>query len=230
MIKAIIFDLDGTLIDGVEDLHAAMNMLLAEQGIASISKEAVESFIGDGIGALVARSYLHAGVTPDDLVARIDRFKAIYAAQGYPLTRLHPGVLAALTELGASHRLGLCTNKDETHARAILEKCGIAHLFSVVVGGNTLSVCKPDPRVLVRTAQGCRAQIDEIIYVGDSKVDVELCRAAGAMFFFFTEGHRSGPFASPIHVASFSDYALLPGLVRLAQEGAFPSPERKPWC
>jgi phosphoglycolate phosphatase len=219
MIKAVIFDLDGTLIDGSADLHAAINALFAEQGVASIEQRAVESFIGDGVGALVARSYHHAGVEPGNLAERIERFKLIYAAQGYPLTRLQPGVFAALLELSGRYQLALCTNKDEAHARAILAKCGIASAFGAVVGGDTLAVRKPDPRMLLHAAQGCGAAADEIVYVGDSEVDAALSVAAGATFLLYTEGHRSQPLEALDHAASFSDYAQLPALVRLADEG-----------
>jgi len=222
VIKAIIFDLDGTLIDGGEDLHAAVNLLFAEEGIAPITLRAVESFIGDGIGALVARSYLHAGVAPEDLAERIEQFKRIYAAQGYPLTRLFPGVFAALRDLASRYQLGLCTNKDQAHARAILQKLGIAEFFSMLVGGDTLSVRKPDPRVLVSAAHGCGAGIDEIIYVGDGSVDAALSKATGAMFFLYAEGYRAEPLDALAPAASFSDYAQLPALVRLAEEGNLP--------
>lgn len=223
MIKAIIFDLDGTLIDGAEDLHAAVNALLAENDVAPISKRAVESFIGNGIGTLVARSYLHAGYAPDNLAERIERFKVIYGAQGYPLTRLYPNVFAALRELASTHQLALCTNKDEAHARAILEKFGIAEFFRLVLGGDTLPVRKPDPRVLLSAAQGCGAGVDEIIYIGDGEVDAELSKAASATFILFTEGYRSDSIETLAPAASFSDYIDLPALVRLAEEGNLPA-------
>jgi phosphoglycolate phosphatase len=222
VIKAIIFDLDGTLIDGAEDLQVAINLLFAEQGIAPLSRRVVESFIGDGMAALVERSYLHAGLAPDNLAAQIARFKVIYAAQGYPRTDLFPGAFAALSELSGRYKIGLCTNKDEAHARAILEKCGVAALFSTVVGGDTLSVRKPDARVLLCAASGCGAGLDEIIYVGDSAVDAAMSKAGGAMFFLFTEGYRSHPLEALAHAASFSDYAQLPDLVRHA-DGEGPS-------
>lgn len=219
MIKAIIFDLDGTLIDGAEDLHAAVNLLFAEEGMAPMSKRAVEDFIGDGIAALVARCYLHAGVAPENLAERIEKFKFIYGEQGYPFTRLYPGVFAALRELAGRYKLGLCTNKDEAHARAILQKLGIAEFFGMLVGGDTFSVRKPDPRVLLSTANGCGAGIDEIIYVGDGAVDAALSKAAGATFFLYAEGFRSDPIEVLAPAASFQDYADLPALVRLAEEG-----------
>ena len=171
----------------------------------------------------MARSYLHAGVAPENLAERIERFKHIYGAQGYPLTRMFPGVFAALRELASRYQLGLCTNKDQVHARAILHKLGIAEFFRVLIGGDTLSVRKPDPRMLLTAAEGCGAGIDEIIYVGDSAVDVALSKATGATFFLFLEGHRAEPIEALAHAAVFSDYTELPALVRLAEEGNFPA-------
>lgn len=222
MIKAVIFDLDGTLIDGAEDLHAAMNSVLAEDGIAPISLRAVESFIGDGIGALVARSYLHVGIAPADLGARVERFSVIYGAQGYPFTRLFPGVYPALRELSGHYRLGLCTNKAQAHARAILEKLGIAGLFSIVVGGDTLSVRKPDARTLHAAAHGCGAGVDEILYIGDGEVDAALSKACGALFYLFAPEERASSLKTHVHAAEFSDYAHLPALVKRAAEASFP--------
>ncbi|MGE0594852.1 MAG: HAD-IA family hydrolase [Hyphomonadaceae bacterium] len=214
MIKAVIFDLDGTLIDGVADLYAAINTLFDEEGIAPIDEASVESFIGDGIAALVERCYRRAGAAPRDFSASVARFKAIYHAEGYLRTKLFPEVEAALRDLSGRHQLGLCTNKDELHSRAILRRCGIADLFRVVVGGDTLSARKPDVRMLLHAAEGCGAGVEEIVYVGDSAVDSTLSAAAGARFFLFAGG-RHAPQPSLARDATFSDYAQLPALVSL---------------
>lgn len=210
---AVIFDLDGTLVHSAPDIHAAVNRMLDDVGAAGLSLATVQGFIGNGVPTLIAR-VLAAGGHEQDEARQADwqaRFLRHYNGASAALTRPYPGVLAALTDLAAAgHLLGLCTNKPEEPARHILQVFGLAHLFSVVVGGDSLPVRKPDPAPLRAAAAGLAGPA---LFVGDSEVDAETAQAAGLPFLLFTEGYRKSPVATLPHAARFSGYADLPALV-----------------
>lgn len=218
MIKAIIFDLDGTLVESAADLQAAANGMLAELGKPPIDIATITSFIGHGIEPLVAKCLKLHAIGDTALADSVERFKQIYQSQGYAQSRLFPGVARALTQLTRQgYQLGLCTNKDEGPARAILLNLGIADHFVVVVGGDTLAFRKPDPETLLGAARGCGADADEFLYVGDSEVDAETAHRAGAPFLLFTEGYRKAPIDALGARICFSDYDSLASIVESLQ-------------
>jgi phosphoglycolate phosphatase len=210
--KAVIFDLDGTLIDSAPDIHAAANRMLVDEGCAVLDLATITSFIGNGLPKLVERVMQARGIDlarHGELSARVLDY---YNAASSDLTVLYPGVEAMLKQLhAAGYRLGLCTNKPEAPARAILADFRLDHLFDAVIGGDSLNVKKPDAAPLLAT--GVALGADGIIYVGDSEVDAETARAAGLPFALFTEGYRKTPLASIPHDFAFSRFAALPDYV-----------------
>jgi phosphoglycolate phosphatase len=214
LIKAVIFDLDGTLVESAADLQAAASTLLEELGGAPIDLATIKSFIGNGIDTLVQKCLEERGIAPNAPGVALARFKEIYAAQGYAHARLFPGVAQALNRLAErGYRLGVCTNKDEEPARVILAKLGIAALFDGVIGGDTLKVRKPDPAALIAAANECGVVRDEIVFVGDSEIDAETSRRTGAPFLLFTEGYRKLSISELEPEAYFSNFEQLAGLV-----------------
>lgn len=212
----VVFDLDGTLIDSAPDIHAAVNRMLVDEGLAALDLPTVTSFIGNGLPRLVARVMATCGIADgqhDRLTrATLDHYNAAPAV----LTRPYAGVAEALAALAAAgHRLGVCTNKPEAPARTILDALGLMRHLSEVVGGDRLPVNKPDPRPL----QAC---IDALgggpaVYVGDSEVDAATAIAARVPFAIFTEGYRKSPLTAIPHDTAFADFAELPAIVaRLA--------------
>ncbi|HEY9548767.1 MAG TPA: HAD family hydrolase, partial [Kiloniellaceae bacterium] len=140
-IRALVFDLDGTLVDSAPDIHAATAAFLAERGHEPLDLATITSFIGNGVPALVERVLRAVGeaADPQSVQAVLPRFNAIYGADPSSLSRLYPGVAEALAELRrAGLRLGLCTNKPEAAARQMLADFGIAACFAAVVGGDSL--------------------------------------------------------------------------------------------
>ena len=205
----VIFDLDGTLIDSAPDIRAAANAVLALEGLAPLDAAQTRSFIGAGAASFVERMAAARLPRPDPLRARrmlegfIDRYEG-----AVNLTRPYPGVVAALEDLtGRGWSLGLCTNKPLAPTRAVLTHLALARFFSVVVGGDSLPVRKPDPAPLTHAIAALGG--GPVVYVGDSEVDAATASAAGVPFALFTEGYRQSPVAALAHDFAFSDFAAL---------------------
>lgn len=223
-IRAVVFDLDGTLVDSVADIHAAVAAFLAERGHAPLDLATVTGFVGNGVPVLLERVLRAVGEPHDPaaLQAALPRFMAIYNAEPSALSRLYPGVAEALGSLqAAGYRLGVCTNKPDEAARRLLADLGIAAHFTALVGGDSLPQRKPDPAPLRHTARLLGVAPAALAYVGDSEVDAATATAAGVPFLLFTEGYRHSPVEALPHRASFERFAALPGL--LAALAAIPA-------
>ncbi|MDH2327489.1 phosphoglycolate phosphatase [Cereibacter sp. SYSU M97828] len=204
----IIFDLDGTLVDSLPDIHAAAGAMLVELGHAPLDVTTIRSFIGNGVEALVVR-VMEAVGTSDDRAAWVECFGRHYSADSATLTRAFDGVPEALAAL-AGHRLAVCTNKPEALALAVLEALDLGP-FDVVLGGDSLPFRKPHPEPLLETAR--RLGDGPVLYVGDSEVDEATAKAAGIDFALFTGGYRHTEPEAMTHRFRFDDYAELPGIV-----------------
>ena len=209
--KAVIFDLDGTLVNSAPDLHAAGLAMLAEAGLPPVSFDQTRSFIGNGAPKLVERLLGATGGDGTRLDDLLVRFLHHYEADPVGRTQLYPGVREALETLVATgHVLAICTNKPEAPARTVAAHFGLAEPMAAIVGGDTLAVKKPDPAPLHRAIAATGA--DEILYVGDSEIDSATAHAAGVPFALFTEGYRKSPVADIPHQTAFADFELLPAI------------------
>ncbi|MFU8866001.1 MAG: phosphoglycolate phosphatase [Rhodobacterales bacterium] len=210
--SAIVFDLDGTLIDSAPDIRAAINRTLVEEGRAPLDLAEVISFIGHGLPNLVARAMAVRGLDATDHDRLTAATLAHYNASSNDLTQLYPGVLPVLRELRAQgHVLGLCTNKPEGPARKVLAQFGMKDLFDTVVGGDSLPTRKPDPAPLRHAFAALGAGTG--LYVGDSEVDAETAQAAGIPFAFFTQGYCHIPHDTVPQIWRFDHFEALPGIV-----------------
>lgn len=196
--SAILFDLDGTLIDSAPDIQAALNRTLARAGRPPLSLARVKTIIGDGAALLVERALLATGGLPDAETARglLRQFITDYEANATLATAPYPEVPALLADLaGDGFRMAMVTNKPEGATRAILEGFGLARYFPVVIGGNTLpGVIKPDPRFVQHALEALGATAAEAVLVGDSRNDVLSARAAGLPVILRAGGY--GPHAA----------------------------------
>lgn len=213
MTLPVIFDLDGTLVDSVADIHAAIARMLEGEGLPPLDRATVQSFVGNGLPKLVERVIGATGLPMARHGEITARTLTIYNEAPVALTRPYPGVVAALEALqAAGHPMGLCTNKPEGPARKVLETLGLDRFFAGVVGGDRLAVVKPDPAPLQLCAREIGAS--RFVFVGDSEVDAGTAVAASAPFLLYTEGYRKGPVESLPHAAAFASFADLPALVR----------------
>jgi phosphoglycolate phosphatase len=189
-----IFDLDGTLIDSVGDIGAAVNRMLGELDQAPLALDEVRAMVGDGAATLVdrvlaARPNIAIGAT-----AALARYLALYDANPLGLTQLYPGVAETLDLLQQRGvRLALCTNKPERASRVILESFRLADRFERIVGGDTFPWRKPDRRVLDAVIAALGEAAESTVLVGDSEVDAAAAAAAGIPFILMSYGYRRGP-------------------------------------
>ena len=179
--KAIIFDLDGTLVDTVEDIAVALNKTLGELDQPPHAPETVRSMVGGGLGKLLDRAMHAHGVTLErtERAAMLRRLLDHYAASPAVLSRVYPGTresLAALSDAGIP--CGVCTNKPDSISRDLLEAIGLADHFAHIQGAVDGLPKKPDPTLLRRVTEALGIKPSSAIMVGDSLVDVNAARAA----------------------------------------------------
>jgi len=195
-VAAIVWDLDGTLVDSAADIAASLNRLLAEQGLPALGDDRIRDMIGEGVATLIRRGLAAHNVTPCDgrLDELVQRFLVIYSEVATESTRLFPGARHVLkTFSDARLRQAICTNKPEAIARQVLSGLEIASYFDVVIGGDTLPRNKPDPLPLQTALEGLGVTPERSLTVGDSAIDVAMAHAAGVRVIFVTFGYGPEP-------------------------------------
>lgn len=195
-LRAVVFDLDGTLADSVADIHAALVAALDAEGLPPVDAASVRLMIGGGPELLVTRALHRLGVdTSAALVKRLTSgFHAAYRRQANRLGKLFDGVEDALRVLRARGlRLGLCSNKPDELCRLLLESYGIDDCFDAVLGSGAGLPKKPDPAPLERIVQILGVRRENALYVGDSDTDVRTARAAGVPVALVSYGYTARP-------------------------------------
>ena len=224
--RAILFDLDGTLVDSVPDLAAAVNALLAELGRPALGLPQVTGMVGDGTSALVARALTASGAGDTPLRAALDRFLALYEAEPTRLTRPYAGVPRVLDELAAAGwRLGVCTNKPERATRAVLAGLDLERFFQVVLGGDSGPTRKPDPGPLRAALERLGSAPGNAVMIGDHRNDVLAAQAAGMPVVFARWGYGAATLAGLEPDAAIERFTELPEALRVIwQRRSAPEP------
>lgn len=208
MIRGLIFDLDGTLVDSLPGIASALNHSLQELGLPSHSHEAVAGYIGDGIETLVKRAL------GDGDLARVAEvvkgFQNHYSQDWKSGTHPYPGMMELLEDL---HHKGLpmavLSNKPHLYTVEIVETLFPAHLFSPVRGHQAEFPKKPDPTTALQIVEAWGLKPSEVAYVGDSTVDLATARAAGLVPLIFSWGYGTPDDFPLLHSLADFQEALL---------------------
>lgn len=195
-VSALLFDLDGTLVDSVPDIARAANLLLESEGFEPLGVDEVRAMIGHGIPKLVERVFIARGRSLDAEAhaAMTVRMMGIYADNLTGLTVPLPGAMDVLEDsVRAGLKLAVVTNKPEAFSREILVHFGMDAHVAVVVGGDTCATRKPEPEMLLHAAAALGASADDAVMVGDSSADVASARAAGMRVIVVRGGYTTVP-------------------------------------
>jgi phosphoglycolate phosphatase len=193
-LRLLVFDLDGTLIDSAQDLCNSVNATLAHFGRARLPDEMIAGFIGNGAMMLVRRAFaaatdVAADSAEEDLPTdAYPYFLDYYREHKLDFTYAYAGVLEALAALrelhgapgGLTRAMAVLTNKPVRPAREICAALGLAPYFLNIYGGNSFTTKKPNPEGLIALMGEAGARPEETVMIGDSQVDVETARNAGA--------------------------------------------------
>lgn len=197
-VKAVVVDLDGTLLDTAADLAAAANGMLGRLGLPERDPGLIRTFIGKGMANLVRRCLTgkhDLSAEPDaELLARaMPLYEEIYARVMHDNTRPYPGVIEGLRTLqDAGLRMACVTNKSEKFALPLLTAAGLRKFFELVICGDTLPRRKPDPLPLRHACARFGVRPEEMVLIGDSRNDVEAARAAGCRVLCVPYGYNEG--------------------------------------
>jgi phosphoglycolate phosphatase len=198
--RAVIFDLDGTLIDSAPDIAATVNHVLAADGLAPLEERAIREMIGDGAKTLLERAFAAHGKRPEP--RHLMAFVADYQANPVAETVCYPGIRELVAALhGQGRPLGICTNKPMAPTRPILEALGLTPYFSAVVGGDATPYKKPDPRHLAATLAAL--EVSDAVMIGDHVNDMRVAEGLGIPGIFAAWGY--GEAESPFVAATPAD-------------------------
>ncbi|MES1935409.1 HAD-IA family hydrolase [Salinisphaera hydrothermalis] len=204
--KAVIFDLDGTLVDSTPDIALALNRTLADRGLGPLDIEIVRTLIGEGATRLIELAYEALRVPVGDLDAEVTRYiKYSYEkpVQRSSLYRDAKPALHAMADAGVA--LGVCTNKSEGLAREVLKHFGLLGIMSSVVGADSTPNRKPHPMPLLRAIEEIGVSVDACLYVGDTEIDRDCAAAAGMRCRIVDWGLGPGVATSGPRLDSFSE-------------------------
>lgn len=208
--RTLLLDLDGTLVDSVPDLSAALNRLMQSRNLLEFSYTETAALVGDGAATLVERAFAARNAVQDSQA--LDDFLSDYGNHTAVGSRLYPGVPETLDRLRESGwRLAVCTNKPEAPARSLLAAFGIADRFDAVGGGDSFATRKPDPAHLLATLAAAGGIAATAIMAGDHRNDVAAAAGAGIPSIFCTWGYGSAAMAAGA-AATAARFADLPAI------------------
>lgn len=187
MIKIIMFDLDGTLVDSSVDITNALNFAIEPYGIGKMTVKQTIGMVGEGLTRLVEKvlGQGRASIVPEVL----ERFVGYYSEHLVEFTVPYHGVRETLECLG-NYKKAVISNKREALSRKLLEDLGLAKYFDVILGSDSVEEKKPSPRPIMKVLESFSIKPDEALIVGDSDYDIDAGRAAGVRTIAVSYGFR----------------------------------------
>jgi phosphoglycolate phosphatase len=195
-VKAVMIDLDGTLLDTIPDLAAAANLMLEALGRAPLDADLIRTFVGKGVPNFVKRTLagdIDGEVDSALLERALPLYERCYDSVNGRHTTVYPGVIEGLDRLRELHfELACVTNKSARFTQPLLEHMKLSEYFSEVVAGDTLPKKKPDPAPLIHACAQFGIAPSDMLMIGDSVNDAQAARAAGCPVFCVPYGYNEG--------------------------------------
>ena len=220
----LLFDLDGTLADTNPDLHAAMNHILGQHGLAPLPQDKVRHLIGGGAAMILQRGFAEHGITlsDTDMAAATEDFVLWYDQNIDHGTRIFDNVVPILDRARAQKiKMGVVTNKREGLAAKLLFRLNLQGYFDVLIGGDTLATRKPEPETVHTAMTKLGGTPQDTVMLGDSEADTGAARAAGVKCVCVSFGYRRVPLEELGADAIIDDYAELPETLDRLMSGVF---------
>ncbi|HYN54746.1 MAG TPA: phosphoglycolate phosphatase [Methylotenera sp.] len=206
-VKAVMIDLDGTLIHTAPEIAWAVNAMLVDIGQSPLAMEQIEAYIGEGANALIKRCLNNelvdkfTGESNAELFVKAQKLFFEHYASVVIKSKPYAGVVEALQGLnGAGYRLACVTNKSESFTLPLLEANDLLQYFELVVSGDTLPKKKPEPDQIFYICEKFGVSVNEAVLVGDSKTDIAAARNAGCYVFVVPYGYNQGYEIAPSSV------------------------------
>jgi phosphoglycolate phosphatase len=209
-VKALIFDLDGTLIDSKLDLVMSVNAMLNCMGRKELPEETIASYVGSGAAVLVSRALGNASAEKE-LEKALAIFLEHYSQHNLDNTRAYPGVEETLTRLKGLP-MAVLTNKPHAVSENILRGLGLDRYFQKIYGGNSFATKKPDPLGANRILQEFQVIATQAVMVGDSEVDVQTARNTGMLSAVVNYGfatHDRGKYPADVYLERLEELVSL---------------------
>jgi len=212
-VKSIVFDLDGTLIDSVPAVAAAINRVLVEEGRLEVSVEAMRGMLGGGALETMIQALQATGGGDEKLATPLmERYFAAYLEDPSASTVVYPGVMDVLEGLRTNGvAMGICTNKPGETTRPVLTALGLDKFFTAVLTPADTHFPKPDGRHVLETLAAMGSTIEGAFFVGDSEMDVMAANDASIPVVCVTYGYCHVPFTELKAIAFIDTFAELPG-------------------
>lgn len=192
--RAVVFDLDGTLVDSAPVLQTILNAMRQRMGQPPLPLELYKGWSSEGGKTLVSKAL---DVPEHEAESQLESFRSTYASMATPLDSIYPNakkLLEKLISLGV--RLAVCTNKPKNLCDKVLHETNLAQFFEAVVSGSCLTVKKPNPEPLLECIRLLKVSPDEVLFIGDSGIDKETSLRASVDFMLFMSGYDKAVEAS----------------------------------